>query len=499
MSRAWWVVPLLLVTAFWAWWGVTTGYYVTLNDFWGLLVIAEQLSTTDPRSLHNGFFPVGYPLLLRLFGGSAVLAFAFLLSVLSAALLLAGVGAFLSRRAGPALAVAGVGLTSLHPLVFQHAVTSSPDMPMTAALVLGVLLLADALERDARRQAVVAGGLIGCAVLLRYHAGAVVAGMALGGVIAWPSRWKTLSRACVAAGAVGGVQVALNLWAGVDPLQTAQAFNLYKLFNPVDWFHLPPPALPSSVWAVVQMNPEAFRAAYLAQLSGVWPLLGLSAVTVGLVPSGARRVAVFLLVVLVAYLPLQALGGSPRGPLPAVPLVVVGLMLAAERIRSWPRGAWLAGATSVVAVVSAAWLWVPTHRAFLGGQEATRAASASVEALLRSDGVRFAGQVYTDAGEFYFVSTRRARVGALHPLTPGGWARVDLYGFERSFPQMRLTTLDEFLADCRHYGVTHLALTPGADAMVRGLGAAVTPATLPDGLRWVGHTGGLSVVALEGP
>jgi hypothetical protein len=27
----------------------------------------------------------------------------------------------------------------------------------------------------------------------------------------------------------------------------------------------------------------------------------------------------------------------------------------------------------------------------------------------------------------------------------------------------------------------------------------VTPATLPDGLRWVGHTGGLSVVALEGP
>jgi hypothetical protein len=208
---------------------------------------------------------------------------------------------------------------------------------------------------------------------------------------------------------------------------------------------------------------------------------------------------VFLLAILGCYLPLQALGGSPRGPLPAVPLVIVAVMLAADRVRHWPRGTWLTGAAAVVTVALAAWIWVPATLGFLRQQEATRAASASVEAMLRNDGVRFAGEVYTDAGEFYFVSTRRSRAGALHPLTPGGWARVDLYGFDRAFPQMRLTALDEFLADCRHYGVTHLALTPGAEAMVQGLGAAVRPDTIPAGLRWVGHTGGLSVVALEGP
>jgi len=498
MRRAWWVVPTLLVTACWAWWGVTTDYYLTLNDFWGLLVIAEQLNPSDPRSLHNGFFPIGYPLLLRLFGGASVLAFAFLFSVVSAAAVLIGVGVFLSPRTGPVLAITGVVLTALHPLVFQHAVTSSADMPMTAALVLGVLLLSDALEQDARRQALVAGMLIGCAVLLRYHAAAVVAAMALGGLMAWPSRWKALCGACVAACAVGGLQVGLNLWAGVGPLQTSQAFNLYKLFNPVDWFHLPPPDLPGSVWAVVQMNPRAFWQAYLAQLSGVWLLLGLAAAAVALAPAGARRTAAFLLVILVGYLPLQALGGSPRGPLPAVPLVIVALVSAAGRVTQVPRGTWLAGAAGLVTVVMAAWSWMPANLGFLRGQEANREASASVEAMLRADGVRFAGEVYTDAGEFYFVSTKRARAGALHPLTPGGWARVDLYGFDRSFPQMRLTSIDEFLADCRHYGVTHLALTPGAEAMVRGLGVAVTPATLPDGLRWVGQTGGLAVVAIEG-
>ena len=498
MMRAWWVVPTLLVTACWAWWGAATDFYVTLNDFWGLLVIAEQLNPADPRSLHNGFFPIGYPLLLRLFGGGAVLSFAFLLSVASAAVLLMGVGLFLSRRAGHLLAGVGVMLAALHPLVFQHAVTSSPDMPMTVALVLGLLLLVDALERDARRQALVAGGLIGCAVLLRYHAAVVVAGMAAGGLIAWPSRWKTLGNACVAACVVGGMQVGLNLWAGVGPLQTSQAFNLYKLFNPVDWFHLPPPDLSGSVWAVVQMNPQAFWNAYLSQLSGIWTLLGIAAAAVLLVPAEARRTSGFLLTVVGCYLPLQALGGSPRGPLPAVPLVIVAVILTAERVRHWSGGRWLTGATGLMTVACAAWVWMPANVGFLRGQEATRAASASVEAMLRADGVRFAGEVYTDAGEFYFVSTRRSRVGALHPLTPGGWARVDLYGFERSFPQLRLSTLDEFLADCRHYGVTHLALTPGAEAMVRGLGAAVTPATMPDALRWVGHTGGLSVVAIEG-
>jgi hypothetical protein len=247
------------------------------------------------------------------------------------------------------------------------------------------------------------------------------------------------------------------------------------------------------------MNPGAFWEAYLGQVQSIWPLLGVSALAAVVAPASLRRSAIFLLVVLACYLPVQALGGSSRGPLPAVPLVVVGALLAASRLRQWPRGGPLTAAVAVLSVAMAAWLWVPANRDFLRAQEATRAASASAEALLRADGVRFAGEVYTDSGEFYFVSTRRARAGALHPLTPGGWLRVDLYGFDRAFPGFRLTTLEEFLADCRHYGVTHLALTPSAEAMVRGLGAATSPDTIPEGLRWVGQAGGLAVVALTGP
>jgi hypothetical protein len=497
--HALWVVPTLLVTALWAWWGVTTDYYVTLNDFWGLLIMAELLNPADPRSLHNGFFPIGYPVLLRLFGGGSVVAFAFMLSVAAAGLTLLQVGAFLAQRAGATLAAAGVVLAAVHPLFFQHAVTSSPDMPMTAALVSGVLLFIRALERDAPREAMAAGAIIGLAVLLRYHAGVVVAGVAVGGGLLWPSRWRLVLASCAVACAVGGVQVGLNLWAGVGPLQTSQAFNLYKLFNPVDWFHLPPANLSGSAWEVVQMNPGAFWEAYLGQVQSIWPLLGVSALAAVVAPASLRRSAIFLLVVLACYLPVQALGGSSRGPLPAVPLVVVGALLAASRLRQWPRGGPLTAAVAVLSVAMAAWLWVPANRDFLRAQEATRAASASAEALLRADGVRFAGEVYTDSGEFYFVSTRRARAGALHPLTPGGWLRVDLYGFDRAFPGFRLTTLEEFLADCRHYGVTHLALTPSAEAMVRGLGAATSPDTIPEGLRWVGQAGGLAVVALTGP
>ena len=43
----------------------STGFYVDLNDFWGNLFAAEQLDPREPASLHNGFYPIGYLLLLR--------------------------------------------------------------------------------------------------------------------------------------------------------------------------------------------------------------------------------------------------------------------------------------------------------------------------------------------------------------------------------------------------------------------------------------------------
>ena len=69
MTERHWKIATWVYVAAWALCALgvvwSTGFYVELNDFWGNLFAAEQLDLRQPASLHNGFYPIGYLLLLR--------------------------------------------------------------------------------------------------------------------------------------------------------------------------------------------------------------------------------------------------------------------------------------------------------------------------------------------------------------------------------------------------------------------------------------------------
>ena len=41
------------------------GFHIGMNDFWCHYYQAENLNFSDPQTLYDGFFPIGYPALLR--------------------------------------------------------------------------------------------------------------------------------------------------------------------------------------------------------------------------------------------------------------------------------------------------------------------------------------------------------------------------------------------------------------------------------------------------
>ena len=63
MNRALFVgYAVILALCGWWWWsGLELRFYVLQNDFWGLFFLGEHLSLEDTGTLHNGFYPIGYP------------------------------------------------------------------------------------------------------------------------------------------------------------------------------------------------------------------------------------------------------------------------------------------------------------------------------------------------------------------------------------------------------------------------------------------------------
>lgn len=482
--------------------GREMAFYTLLNDFWGLFYLGEHLSLADPRTLHNGFYPIGYPLLVRVLLTPDILVTTFVVSVLSGAVMLTVLFAWLRARVdSPWPALVATLLLALHPMFFQHALTAGPDMPAMLLGVCGVLLLWAALDRDRLGLAVLAGVLLGLSGLTRHHGFLLAAGAVLAALCCRPRRWRVWSAAAIAVGACGFVQVGINVWAGVPPFQTAQAFNVYKMFNAVDWFHLER-NYPESAVDVVRLNPTAYWAAYKAQLIPSLSLLLPGAMAIAVARGPLRTLATYLFVTALVYLPLQATGGSPRGPLVVLPLAAASIALILHALQSiealaWTRRRPVAIALTIVLVALPAMSWIPQNRAFVEANRDVRGLWAAVEATLRADGVVHAAQVFTDSFDFYFVSERSRRSWDYRPRNTGGWANIDMYGYDKVHPPLRTSSFDAFLADSRAHGVTHLVLTATAPYVLRDLGEIQAGRSLPPGLRHVGDVASVKILALQ--
>jgi hypothetical protein len=153
---------------------------------------------------------------------------------------------------------------------------------------------------------------------------------------------------------------------------------------------------------------------------------------------------------------------------------------------------------SVVLAVTAGCLWVPENRELVKTYADEKNLWLGAETALRNDGVRHASQVFTDSFDFYFVSVRSKRSWDYRPRNTGGWAQVDLYGYDKVYPPLRTGSLDQLLTDCRAYGVTHLVLTSTARLALEPLGEILAGRSLPAGLRHVQYLPGMRIVAITG-
>jgi hypothetical protein len=406
LAVASWAIAAVLVAS-------ATRFHLGQADFWGWWWYASHLDLRVPASLYNGFYPIGYAALLRAIGPSSVRAAAFS-SILMSILALASVGALTRRTCGPRWAAAAIVSLGVIPAFFLRGVIPGPESGVVGFFTFGAVSML--LGGNPWR----AGISLGLSGLWRHH-GALLALCFLGSGLLLDRRrqWWYASAATLA---TLGIQVLIHVVAGHAPWQTSQAFNMAKwIAGGVDWNAVSP--VDYTLVDVIIRSPGAFLSRYAADVP--WAFLALIPSLAAWRASGThtRIVALALLV----YLAMVVTGGSSNGYLPVLPLLVwQGCLAVAAVFSEWTIARRLA--SGVAAVIAAAWFaWaILSIRADVAGWIAVSRTYYRVEGVvfdvLRAPDPR---RVYTDAQELYFPARFE------HPLFPGGWGRVMLWGYDR--------------------------------------------------------------------
>lgn len=491
------------------------GWYIQFhalsNDYWNILYYGRRMTLADSESLYNGFYPFGYAFLIGQMPFTYVLSLSYLLNALLAGLFTASVSTLISHtRSIPATLVAFFSSIAA-PFVFQHANTLSPDIGSAAFTAFAVFLLwRNRFDGNGEElsdlQAVLAGASLGLSFLWRTHAivsaVAVFAGYFLLTGIS-PLRPRLILVGAFAA--VVGLQVIVNLVSGHGPLETAQAFNLYKFFYGVDWTYPPAPAEIEnfSLLDAITDDPAWAWGLYLPLFKYFIAHIWAGALAFLLSPKGRfASLSLFSVVFLALYAIPISLSDSARAPvilmsvyLPSIALLLATLTDVAEKVLK--RGKWVEWGVALLFAAAGFQVfygWVVYDIGLIRAAYAERKVLSVIEQTLRFSGITSPSEIYSDRYDFYTPNIMPYRSRQI-----GNWSDDWVWGYREEFPPLPNDSWETFSAACRQQGIRFLVLS--ANSYYRG---EIFPPIYNEevdldalGLRFIGQRGNFRLYEFE--
>ena len=439
-------------------------FAVLINDVFLLRWQAEHLSTGAPESFFNGFFPIGYPLVLRAvsFTGNPVLSlmlvqialaplYATLVYRLFIRLDLTDVHDARKISNGWRTMAIALPLALFAPPVIHAIPSATPDFFAALAVLTGFLFI----THEGRWNFILAGAFVGLGCLFRSHVLVLLLTISLS-LLLFHNEQRVRAFVSFFGGTLPFViaQGLLQLWSGHGFLENAQAFNIWKTMHGMDWSN--PPALGHArALGVILEDPMLFVTAtfnWLLQYSFyLIPLVGIVILAYVKFRSGGTPVSRTLLLLALAslaYLGVTAAGASVSAFTPIIPVVAACVIPLVEFILS--RRSNVFRTRTIATITILVWLGGLIGLFISTMHVKTRAEDyVQIEQMLRVHSRSDALAIYTDDYDLYFPSLVYQT-----PRTSGGWAEMGLPGYLDKFPHIRNTSAETEYADLIQNGVT---------------------------------------------
>jgi hypothetical protein len=472
---------------------VWTGFHIGINDFWGAYYQAENLDFGDPQTLYDGFFPIGYPFLLRMAPGDDFIEAGYAIAVACRIFLVGAFGTLALRFMSGAWALTAAVAFSLIPRIFENVLTPGSDLPMMALALAGGACLLQAVvpegPRPRRWALLLAGGaLLGLSGLFRQHGLVLAAGMLLGAAAVRPREVGRIFIAGLVCGLAYSPQMVVNLLAHRGPLETFQYVNIYKMVHGVELRAIPLDLSPD-LRGIIAADPSAFFVEWSRHFFLMFPVLVpafLSALY--LRDAVLRRSGVLIAIAGVPYLAAVSLGWSTRAVLPLIPWAVLLAACLAQRAQAYAARR-IGIRVALGAVMGVAMLllmvWASRQNARLVRHYLNdHHYYSEIERALTEDGVVHPKQLYTTDGSLYFPDTPPH-----WPYFDGTWGLFSLYKYAERFPRLNVGTLADFRDECDRQGITHVALDGNAGAVSPSLGDLYQHPKAHAEFDYLGHVG----------
>lgn len=446
-------------------------FHALSNDYWNILYYGRNMTLTQPESLYNGFYPFGYAFLIGQFPFTYVLPLSYLLNALLSGLFIASVSTLISYADSVPATLIAFFASLAEPFIFQNANTLSPDIGAAAFTAFAVYLLCQNwLAKEKREptnsQLILAGISLGLSFLWRTHAAVSIVAILAAYVLLTgirPLRPRILL--LISLVGVAGLQVLVNLISGHGPLETGQAFNLYKFFYGVDWTYPPAPEDIEgfSLWKTITDDPvnafNLYKPFFLYFISHLWA----AALTFLISPKGRfSRFALFSFIFIVLYAIPISLSDSARSPviLMSVYLPSVAILLAAmidvvkSRFASIRWVEWAVTSVFIVFGFQIFYGWVVYDIGLIRAAIAERKVLSVIEQTLISNGMTSPNEVFADRYDFYTPNTMPYRSRQI-----GNWSAGWVWGFDEEFPAIPNDSWEAFSQASREQGVRFLVLS----------------------------------------
>ncbi|HEX5315113.1 MAG TPA: glycosyltransferase family 39 protein, partial [Candidatus Kapabacteria bacterium] len=235
------------------------------NDVFPLRWQAEHLSLHHPETFYDGFFPIGYPLLLRLASltGNPVLTL-MLLQIAVAVLYVLVARRVLQMVLDPEAALLALPLVLFVPQIAGNVLSVTPDFAAALCSLAAFFFIAHAsrMVQNTRRYIFFAGVSMGIGYLFRTHIIVLSLSCALALLIFEDGRrLRAALWFCAGVTPFVFMQGLLQIWSGHGFFENAQAFNIWRTMYGMDWNN--PVAIGGmTAFDVIRENPRVFFAAY---------------------------------------------------------------------------------------------------------------------------------------------------------------------------------------------------------------------------------------------
>jgi hypothetical protein len=407
-------------------------FAILINDAFPLRWQADHLSLSHPESFYNGFFPIVYPLLLRLateVTGNPLHTLILLqiaLSPLYALLAYRLLREFVSERA----TILALPFVLFSPDVVRAILNPTPEFLASLAVLAGLAWFAQA---KGMKSVVLAGVGVGIGCLFRSHVIVLAAGFAIAMLLIEMRNIKML--AYFLAGVLPFVilQGLLQVWSRHGFFENLQVFNVWKTMYGMDWNN-PPFIGNSSAFQVVMQNPFLFLKWYSVRLLNSSPYI-VTLIALLIVATMTFRVKhglVMLSLATLFYIVVTTAGSSSQNLTLAIPVVAVTAiflveMVAAPLIQRRMVVPVLAGTTIAIALTGLFYYFSLTAKRVED--------YAEVERLIPITSTADAAIVYADDFDLYFPNIDYAT-----PRTSGGWPGIGIPNYADEYPQIRDTS-----------------------------------------------------------